>query len=223
MNTTTLIGDIRQDIHTRAARFLLLLLLFLLWLVPLAWIGSTLGNLPFRVPRSLWQQYNAAALFTKRTATWSDRRIEIRTANSDQWRVLNMVEVSPMPLAGYRQRIDRILSDTRSKKIAESLRQRMALWIAQRLKQQSGQEISGVRYQHRSWQANTPELALPAGHWGDNGSVLPATTRVTLLGEYAIVNGRATRERAKPPVLDKVPSQPKVFRREIAPVPPAKT
>lgn len=205
----------------RIKRMCLLAALVLVWLFPFTWVGSTLGRLPFRVPTLLWQQYNAAALFPKRTPVWGDWRIEIRRAGSDEWRVVNMAEISPMPTSGYRQRMDRILGDTRSKKIAESLRQRLAGWIAQRLKQQTGQELSGVRYLYRSWQANAPEMAFPAGHW-DGDVTLPVTTRVTILGEYAIVDGTATRERAiqRPP--DALP-QPKIFRRAPTPAPPAKT
>lgn len=179
-----------------------------------------LGRLPIRVPDRLWQQYAAAGLFTKRTPTWSDWRIEVRAAGSAEWSAVNMAEVSPMPASGYRLRIDRILGDTRSKKIAESLRLRLAGWIAQRLKRQTGQEVGGVRFLHRSWQTNTPELALPAGHW-DGNVAIPATTRVSILGTYAITDGVAKPERAKPRAPDAA-SQPKIFRRTPAPVSPGK-
>ena len=125
-----------------------------------------------------------------------------------------------MPASGYRQRMDRILGDTRSKKIAESLRLRLAWWIVQRLKERGGAEISGVRYYHRSWQTNTPELAFPVGHWNGDG-VLPAATKVTLLGSYAIVDGKAKLERAQPRAPNVMP-QPKIFHREPTPAPPAK-
>jgi hypothetical protein len=115
--------------------------------------------------------------------------------------------------------MDRILGDTRSKKIGGSLRQRLAGWIAQRLKESAGMEVTGVRYYHRSWPTNTPEMAMPAGHW-DGGIELPATTKVTLLGTYAIVDGKPMLERAKPraPVVP----QPAIFRRQPKEQPPAK-
>jgi hypothetical protein len=208
------------NIKTRRSRLALLTVLSLVWLLPFTWVGTKLGRLPFRVPDRLWQQYAAAGLFTLRTSAWSEWRIEVRSAGSSEWRSLDMAEVSPMPASGYRQRMDRILGDTRSKKIAENLRQRLAGWIAQGLKERAGMEISGVRFLHRSWQTNTPELAFPDGHWNGDGA-LPATTRIALLGTYAIVDGKAAPERAKPRAPNVVP-QPKIFRRESRPEPPAK-
>lgn len=131
-----------------------------------------------------------------------------------------MAQVSPQPSSGYRQRMDRILGDTHNKKIAESLRMRLAGWIAQLLKKQAGMEISGVRYYHRAWRTNTPELAFPDGHWNGDGP-LPATTKVALLGTYGIADGKAARERAAQRAPAAVP-QPKIFRRESKQEPPAK-
>lgn len=189
------------------------------WLLPFTWIGTKLGHLPFRIPDRLWQQYATAGLFTLRTSSWTDWRIEVRFHGSDDWRGLDWDDVSSMPASGYRQRIDRILGDTRSKKISENLRARLAGWIAQRIKQAAGREVAGVRYYHRAWPTNTPEMAQPAGHWDGSGS-LPATTKVTLLGTYAIVDGKPMLERAKPraPVVP----QPAIFRRQPKEQPPAK-
>lgn len=189
------------------------------WIIPFFWAGTKLGRLPVRVPDRLWQQYNAAGLFTLRCSTWSDWHIEIRRVGSEEWHALDMAEVSPMPATGYRQRMDRILGDTRSKKIGESLRRRLAVWMVQKLEQQTGQQVTGVRYLHRSWQTNTPELAFPAGHW-DGDEALPATTRVSKLGEYEVVNGRATPMQSKSTVPVPVP-QPRIFRRAPAAAPPA--
>lgn len=190
------------------------------WFLPYFWVGAKLGPLPVRVPERLWQQYNTAGLFTRRCSIWSDWQLEVRPSGSTEWRLLEAQEVSPMPASGYRQRMDRILADTRSKRIGESLRQRLAGWIGQHLKERAGIEISGVRYYQRSWPTNTPLMAFPDGHW-DGGGALPATTKVTLLGTYAIVDGKAAPEKAKPRVPGAVP-QPKIFRRESAQKEPAK-
>jgi len=209
-----------ENTKTRRLRIALLTVLGLIWLLPFTWVGTKLGRLPFRVPDRLWQQYAAAGLFTLRTSAWSDWRVEIRSAGSSEWRLLDMVEISPMQASGYRQRIDRILADTRSKKIAESLRLRLASRIAQHLKQRTGEEVSGVRFLHRSWPTNTPEMAFPGGHWNGD-EALPATTKITLLGTFAIKDGKAAPELAKPRVPDVVP-QPKIFRRVSRQEPPAK-
>lgn len=193
-------------------RLLALVVLTLLWLVPFTWVGSKLGRLPFRVPDRLWQQYSAAGLFTLRCTSWADWRIEIRKASGDEWSVLDMAVVSPLPSSGYRQRLDRVLGDTHNKKVAENLRQRLAGWIAQRLKEKGGMEINGVRYWHRSWQTNTPETAFPQGRWNGDG-VLPETTKATLLKTYGIVDGKAVAERAKPRPPTMMP-QPEMFRRK---------
>lgn len=182
------------------------------WLYPLFWVGSKVGRLPVRVPDRLWQQYNASALFTHRTPVWYDWKIEVCAADSGRWHVLNLEDVSPMPTSGYRQRMDRILGDTRSKKIGGSLRQRLAGWIAQRLKESAGMEVTGVRYYHRSWPTNTPKMAMPSGHW-DGGIDVPATTKVTLLGTYVISEGQAVLEQPKPRGPAAMPP-PAVFRRK---------
>jgi hypothetical protein len=199
---------------------LLAIILTISWLLPFLWVGTKIGRLPFRVPDRLWQQYATAGLFTLRTSTWSDFRVEIRTNGSTEWRALDMAKVSPMHASGYRQRMDRILGDTRSKKIGGSLRQRLAGWIAQRLKESAGMEVTGVRYYHRSWPTNTPEMAMPAGHW-DGGIELPATTKVTLLGTYAISEGKATPEQPKPREPAVMPP-PAVFRRKTNEAPRGK-
>lgn len=209
------------SIKTRRSRLTLLAALSLAWLLPFTCVGTKLGRLPFHVPNRLWQQYATAGLFTLRCSTWSDWHIEIRRAGSGEWHALDMAEVSPMPATGYRQRMDRILGDTRSKKIGESLRRRLAVWMVQKLEHQTGQQVTGVRYLHRSWQTNTPELAFPAGHW-DGDEALPATTRVSKLGEYEVVNGRATPMQSKSTVPVPVPvPQPRIFRRAPAAAPPA--
>lgn len=213
MIRTARLYNIKQVAVTKAVRLFLLVLLFVIWLFPLAWVGSTLGRLPFRVPTRLWQQYNAAALFTKRTPTWADWRIEVRTEGSNQWQVIDTKDVSPMPTSGYRQRMDRILGDTRSKKIAESLRRRLAEWIAGELKIQSGQKIDGLRYLYRSWKTNSSEQILPNGRWNGD-EMLSAAARVSILGEYAITDGRAKLVQAEPIKTPVKPSQPKIFRRE---------
>lgn len=177
------------------------------------WAGSKLSRLPFRVPDRLWQQYTSAGLFTRRTPTWSDWRIEVRQAGSQEWQALSITDVSPMPTSGYRQRMDRILGDTRNKKIAESMRKRLAVWITQRLKDRTGREIEGVRYVYRSWPASSPELSHPDGHW-DSDLPLPETTYVSNLGEYSIVGGTAKRFLAKHSP-GSLPPQPSAFRRNL--------
>lgn len=194
----------------------------IIWLIPFLWIGSTLGRLPFRVPDLLWQQYNASALFTKRISFWPDWLIEVRLAGKNKWQSVSMTDVSPMPTSGYRQRVDRILGDTRNKKsIAESLRLRLAQHIALRLKTNTGQVISGVRFVCRSWQTNTPDIAAPEGRW-NRDVTLPKTTRVTVYGPYRIVDGKSTLEQ-EIPSNSKTPSQPRVFQRPFKVDPPAKS
>ncbi len=193
-------------------RLLLLALLTFGWLLPFVWAGSTLGRLPFRVPARLWQQYNAAALFTKRTSTWSERLIEVRMAENRPWQRLDMSTVSPMPASGYRQRLDRILSNLQNKKTAESMRRRLAGWIAQQVGEQTGQQLTGVRFLRRSWRVNTPEMAFPAGAWERAEAPLPATTRETLTGTYNIVAGVVTPAPAQPPAPARMPT-PKIFGR----------
>jgi len=220
MNSPAPLDRVLSNVHLNKNLLLaLLLVLSLFWLLPFTWVGSKLAPLPFHVPDRLWQQYACAGLFTQRVSAWSDWRIEVRRAGSESWQTLNLEEVSPMPASGHRQRLDRILGDTRSKKIGGNLRLRLAAWIAQKLKESEGMEISGVRYLHRSWPTNTPGMTAPAGHWNADGQ-MPATTKVTLLGTYAITNGKAVLERNKKPQAPAAVPQPKIFRRANTPEKP---
>jgi hypothetical protein len=124
-----------------------------------------------------------------------------------------MREVAPMPEAGYRLRVERMLADTLGKKTALSFRKRLAEWIARRLKQKDGMEITGLRIRRALWRTNTPELNFPRGHWERGLDTLPATTQISTLAEYAIVNGTAIVVQARPKGPAGTP-QPKIFRRE---------
>lgn len=150
----------------------LLIALCVFWLVPFMWVGTKLGRAPLPLPRRLLQQYNTAALFTHRSSVWTDWRVEIKQRKGTSWCNMDMIKVAPMQEAGHRLRVERMLADTLGKKTSISLRKRLAEWIARRLKQQEGVEISGLRIRRALWQTNTPELNFPLGHWERGGGAI---------------------------------------------------
>ena len=88
-----------------AARWLVLV--GIVWIFPLGLLAPKFivsGGV------SRWNIWDCAALFTRRAKVWGDVRAEARTAAG--WQRLDFAQLSPQGLAGYRQRLDRVLEET---------------------------------------------------------------------------------------------------------------
>jgi hypothetical protein len=196
----------------RQKRLVVIGLLSLLWLLPFFWVGSKLGPLPFRVPDRLWQQYMAAGLFTQRVDFWGDWRIQVKVTADGEWRDLPTNEVSTMATSGYRQRIDRILGDTRTKKVGARIRPRLAEQVAR-----SRPEIVAVRFLHRAWPTNSPALTAPEGNWETGAKMAPQSVSLNVYGPYLVADGKvkATTSSSKSAGESKRP--PSVFQRTTKP------
>jgi hypothetical protein len=159
-------------------------------------------------------QYTAAGLFTKRCQAWPQNHIFVRRVVNTQWIPLNMEALSPMGAFGYRQRLDRVLQETEGGKFSESVRRRLAVWIAKRYEKLTPKEsaVVAVRFATSVWPTNSPDMAIPSGHWVRNPSVLPAAVSFVTVATYAVdVEGaKLVVERQK---AQTVPATPQVFQR----------
>ena len=77
-----------------------------------------------------------------------------------------MEVLSPQGLAGYRQRLERIVREIPKSRGKVDLGGKVAAFVAQRYQEQTGQVVVEVRVVNTSWPAGVKEMALPMGHWG---------------------------------------------------------
>lgn len=170
----------------------LLLAFVVLWLIPFFWTGR-MGRFPWKLPPRLHTQYACAGLFTKRTWNWNQPLIQVRRGDTESWETLDMTELSPLGAYGYRQRLHRLLLKTAGSKVRDSIRRRLALWVA--LHDQEAHPDQGavmaVRYAQNVWPVNCPELVEPTGKWEVNPASLGPTGRFQVLATFALGNGAA--------------------------------
>jgi len=156
--------------------------------------------------------------------------IQVQWQDSMEWETIETADLSPMRTFGYRQRLDRILQETHGKNVAEAVRQRLALWVAECSEplHPHQRKVVAVRFGAVVWPANFPALAQPSGHWLSDAPLNPSTPPFILLSAFALNQGKAqpmakpTHVKpsvTKPPVSNQVPP---VFRRN-RPTTPAAT
>jgi hypothetical protein len=190
--------------------------LVMIWLVPFFWSGL-MGRLPINIHPRLSHQYTAAGLFfPKRSEAWSQMLIQVQRKGVVEWKAVNTSELSPMGAFGYRQRLDRILQETNGKSLAEAVRQRLAVWVAERgkLLHPDQGEVMSVRFGAMAWQANTPELAQPAGHWVPDPPANSSTPPFILLSAFSINQGNAL------PIAKPAHVKPGATKPTLNPIPP---
>lgn len=165
------------------------------WLVPFFLVGSTLLRLPFKVPTRLSLQYKAAALFTRRLGQSSQMVIQIRRTTQSGWQTLDVGTFAPMCTSGYRYRLGRIMDETKNKPIADAVQQRLAAWVVEQVAREQSEHgtITTVRFAQTIWKTNSPEMAMPEGHWVGNPPKLPPGVRFMVLSTYTIENGKAVK------------------------------
>lgn len=193
-----------------------------LWLAPFFWIGQ-MRQLPFKLPPRLLTQYACAGLFSKRMPSWSQVFIQIEHDGAGEWVTLPVTELSPMRVFGYRQRVDRLLLGTNSRKNDGGSWKRLAEWIASHPAPQKSVNgpVAGVRYVQQRWQIHSPELINSGGHWNCQAPDERSTTsKFQVLKSYDIVEGTARPTTSTPPTPEPRMKVPNVFRRTDDAAPP---
>lgn len=197
-------------------RLMLLAFIAAAWLMPFFWAG-TFGRLPVSVNTGISHQYSAAGLFfPKRTGTWTQMLIQMQRKSLAEWKTIDTSKLSPMGAFGYRQRLDRILQEMNGKQGTDTVKQRMAVWVTKRYEEQYPDqgEVVAVRFGAMSWQANTPKLAQPAGHWVPDPPANSSAPPFILLSAFAINQGKAQ------PIAKPAHVKPGATKPSLNPIPP---
>jgi hypothetical protein len=142
-----------------------MLVLVVFWLAPFFYVGWKGRGIYMVMPR-LSFQHSAAGLFTKRTNSWVQHLFQFQLGSNEQWVTVDTEMLSPMGAFGYRQRLDRMLFESR-RSVGDEVQLRMAAWLAgrcQTLFPMNG-EVRGVRIVRTTWQTGTPVMARPDGKW----------------------------------------------------------
>jgi hypothetical protein len=143
-----------------------LLAITFLWLIPVLVAGSKTAKIKF-LPKHISYQYSCAGLFTGREGAWAQACYLVKLKGRPNWIELSREIVSPMPVAGYRQRLDRLITETRKSKSKDKLYLRLSAHIAGRYKQMYPGETSveEVKIVNSAWRTDDPEMIMPKGRW----------------------------------------------------------
>lgn len=167
-------------------------------------------GLPFRVHSLIAFQYSAAGLFTRRVSSWNQPFFQVQTYVASGWKTIDTSELSPMGAFGFRQRLDRVLLDTSGKKSTDSIRRRLAEWVAREYSKHhpSDGEVTGVRFAQTIWESNRPEMASPSGAWVREPVDMQPSIPFRAYASFTIIKGKAEVERQGQPVATTPPKTP---------------
>jgi hypothetical protein len=138
----------------------------LIWLIPLYYTGTRHGSVAY-LPRRVTFQHAAAALFTDREASWNQLAFLVRTGSSEEWIEVDGKLLSRSQLAGYRNRLDRLVPMARRATIAKDIWRRLGTYVAVRYAaaHPNAEPVTEVRLVNTNWPTNLPEMTHPRGHW----------------------------------------------------------
>jgi hypothetical protein len=114
---------------------------------------------------SRWNVWDCAALFTRRAKVWGDLRAEARTSGG--WQPLDFSKLSPQGLAGYRQRLDRVLEETVKHKGVHNMVSQVSEHLAAHIERLGLGHVYELRVYRINYTAGTPEMTNHRGNWDD--------------------------------------------------------
>lgn len=139
----------------------------LTWLIPVLWTGTKHGYIQVFPER--WKfQHAVAGLFTEREGSWNQPIFLVRaSAAGAEWKEVPRGWLSQSMLAGYRNRMDRLLPMIRRSGDAGRLMGRLGEFVAQQvaLSEPGWGAVSEVRIMNTNWPSKLPEMMQPAGRW----------------------------------------------------------
>ncbi len=147
------------------------------------------------LPRRLTFQHAVAALFPNRQGAWSHPIYRVRTEKTgEEWVELDRWLMSEAEVAGYRHRVDRLISiAAKAGKPGNSIFAGLAEHAAARVAKMRPElgAVTGFRVLTLVFPTNIPEMASPEGVW-----VVPALEgfdpkRVRLTAEVRVKDGKA--------------------------------
>jgi hypothetical protein len=138
-------------------------------------------------------QHAAAALFTDREASWNQIAFLVRTGTAKEWIEVDRNCLSRSQLAGFRNRLDRLVPMVRRSQIAERVWKRLGEDVAARYAKAYPQAapITTVRIVNTNWPTNLPEMTHPLGHWEIPPIEQVDPARVRILATIELQGGRA--------------------------------
>lgn len=119
------------------------------------------------MPRSIAYQYACAGLFTGRESAWGQAAYLIKHEGSTAWSEVPRDVVSPMPVAGYRQRMDRIMTEVRRSRVNKEIYPMIAAHVAIRYAETFPCQppVAEVRLVNSLWRTSEPVMTHPIGRW----------------------------------------------------------
>lgn len=202
----------------------------LLWCVPLVFFGCRFAQFPSETFHR-WNIWDCGALFTRAAEVWGDLAVQVRADARQSWVQVDLETISPQGLAGYRQRIDRVMEEVYKRRKRLDLFPRLCADIAAKHEAAGGGRVTEMQILKTNWRAGTPPMAQPAGHWNPPPvNEVPKAQRV-LLHQARLVEGvwRETKldPAANPPPVAagrvKPPARPNRQVRILPPKPAATT
>ena len=118
------------------------------------------------VPKRLAMQASCAALFTHRNTTWGQPLFAVRLSGGTEWMEVEGRVISPLEIAGYRTRPDRLAFEV-SKKKAEMVWPRFAAHLAKVMAREFPgiAPVEEVKVFKALVKHTQPEMSEPAGRW----------------------------------------------------------
>jgi hypothetical protein len=166
----------------------------LLYWLPIFWTGAGWGRWE-ELPRRWSFQHAVAALFPNRQSAWSHPVYRVRTEKTGQeWVELDRWLMSEAEVAGYRHRVDRLISmAAKSKNVGSSIFAGLAEHAARRVEEARPElgRVTGFRVLTLIFPTNTPEMAQPKGLWRIPEPEELEPKRVALTVEVEINHGKA--------------------------------
>jgi hypothetical protein len=180
----------------------------LIWLGPLLLVGSQ--SVSWRqLPSNLRFQYGCAALFTRTVKSWSQAKYLVQLGDGAEWKEVPREWVSPMRVAGYRQRVDRIVPELNRSRSKTQMLDRLAAHVVDcvRLHEPAHPEVMGVRIINTQWPTDDPGMNRPQGKWQLPAFETLAPHQYKVLGTWTNTASGLVRAKIEKPKADQpIPS-----------------
>lgn len=142
-----------------------LVAVIIVWLIPLGFIAGKLHT-PSQLPHRYRLQASCAALFTHRNTSWGKPLYAVRLAGGAGWMEVDGRLISPLEIAGYRTRPDRLAFEVSKKKL-DGIWPRFAEHVARVMAREFPgiAPVEEVKVFKALVKHSQPEMMEPAGRW----------------------------------------------------------
>jgi hypothetical protein len=161
-------------------------LITIIWVLPLGLGAIRVANFN-HWHLNIW---DCAALFTSEAKVWGDISMIGRSKNKDNsWVQLDFESLSPQGVAGYRQRVDKIIEDAMRSRRKLDFFPRVCEDIARKAEELGYGNIEELRFVRTNWVAGSPAMAQPSGHWNPPPLSEMSPTRQITLYQAKLIDG----------------------------------